>query len=324
MDTRFKLIFLFVILFMTSLPIVGILKGTDPPPSDPEDVKVRFSEQDTVAPLLFPRREPVEQPFSKDALQGRTTLNALKGEMVLVPGGMFIQGTDQGGYNERPERMVTLEAFWIEPYEVTNNQYFAFVEATGHRNPGPPSRYAKRLSQLRGPNQPIAYVSWYDADAYCRWRGKRLPTEAEWEKAMRGVDGWLWPWGNQSNRGAANLGGDEDGFEATAPVGSFSQDESVFGVYDGFGNLMEWVADWYVEQAYRSTKLTHSSKTVDRGGYKTLRGAGYTSRGSDLRVTNRSFMVPDFRDESIGFRCASSSNKNEGEEVARGTREGKT
>ncbi len=300
MDTQFKLIFLFAVLFMTSLPIVGILKGTDPPPSDPGGVKVPSSQVEKVSRLNV-----------------TTALSPIKEEMVLIPGGNFVQGTPHGGYNEGPERTIALEAFWINRFEVTNHQYFEFVRATGHRKPSPPSRYAKRLTQLRGPNQPVTYVSWYDADAYCRWKGKRLPTEAEWEKAMRGADGRLWPWGNQSDRYAANLGEAEDGFESSAPVGSFPQDKSVFGVYDGFGNLMEWAADWYVEQAYR-LPLSHTAKVADRGGYKTLRGAGYNSRGIDLRITNRSFMVPNFRDETIGFRCASSDNSDAREEVVSG------
>ncbi|WP_447973397.1 formylglycine-generating enzyme family protein [Nitrospira sp. Kam-Ns4a] len=231
--------------------------------------------------------------------------SALPEEMVYIPAGSFIQGTSVGGYDEKPQRIVYLDAFWIDRYEVMNHSYQEFVAATGHRKPGPPSRYAKNLARLRGVNQPVVYVSWDDADAYCRWKGKRLPTEAEWEKAMRGVDGRLWPWGNVPQPLAANWGSARDGFEATAPAGFFKLDFSPFGVADGAGNVMEWVADWYAEEAYREENV-RNPRGPDHGVFKVLRGGGYTSTGSDVRITSRSKMVPDFRDETIGFRCAKS------------------
>ena len=287
MDRRLKLILLVVILFMIGMPVSGILRGTNPPPPDPDLVGI-------VDPL-----QSAQSSYSDG------TQKIIQEEMVFIPAGPFVQGTTQGGFNERPERTVILQGFWIDRWEVTNHYYLQFVEQTGHRKPGPPSRYAKRLAQLRGPNQPVAYVSWYDADAYCKWKRKRLPREAEWEKAVRGIDGRLWPWGNSPRVHKANLAGREDGYEATAPVGSFPLDRSPFGVHDGFGNLMEWVTDWYEEQAALLNEVQEAT-FADRGGYKTLRGAGYTSYGNDLRITGRSFMVPDFRDETIGFRCAKS------------------
>jgi formylglycine-generating enzyme required for sulfatase activity len=289
MDGRLKLILAAVILFMVGMPVSGILRGTKPPPPDPDLVEIA---------------EPLQDPQSYSSYDSSQPI--IPQEVVFIPPGKFIQGTTQGGYNERPERIVPLDGFWIDRYEVMNHQYWEFVEQTGHRKPGPPSRYAKRLAQLRGPNQPVAYASWHDADAYCRWKDMRLPTEAEWEKAMRGIDGRLWPWGNSPRIFKANLGGAEDGYEATAPVGSFPLDRSPYGIYDGFGNMMEWVENWYEEQS-ADPKEPRETNPADRGGYKTLRGAGYTSHGIDLRITARSFMVPNFRDETIGFRCATSN-----------------
>jgi sulfatase modifying factor 1 len=288
MDIRLKLTLAVVILFMAGIPVAGILKGTQPPPPDPDLAKLA---------------EPLQPNESYTAYDSSQT--PIKDEMVFIQAGEFIQGTKQGGFNERPERIVSLPGFWINRHEVTNHQYFEFVKETGHRYPGPPARYAKGLSQIRGTNQPVAYVSWEDAQAYCQWKGRRLPFEAEWEKSMRGIDGRLWPWGNSPRNFKANLGGVEDGFKATAPVGSFPLDRSPFGIYDGFGNMMEWVNNWYEEQA-PDPNNPGEDHHADRGGYKTLRGSGYTSHGIDLRLTARSFMVPNFRDETIGFRCASS------------------
>jgi formylglycine-generating enzyme required for sulfatase activity len=223
--------------------------------------------------------------------------------MVRIPDGPFIRGTMVGGYDEQPERTIVLDAYVIDRFEVTNHQYQSFVAATGHRKAAPPSRYAKNLTAMRGVNQPAVYVSWDDADAYCRWKSKRLPTEAEWEKAMRGTDGRLWPWGNEPHLLAANWASANDGFAYTAPAGAFKRDVSPFGVADGAGNVMEWVADWYAEDAYRDPS-DRNPRGPEHGTYKVLRGGGYTSTGKDIRITSRSRMVPDFRDETIGFRCA--------------------
>jgi formylglycine-generating enzyme len=290
MDRRFKLIFLVAVLFMTGLPLLGILRGTGQiqTPSDHDAESLPLSAVDTSE--------------DRDA-QGPVVAE----EMVEIPAGEFILGSDQGGFNEKPAHTAFLETYWIDRYEVTNQQYMEFVEATGHRQPGPPSRYARKLEVLRGPRQPIVYVSWHDADKYCGWKGKRLPSEKEWEKAIRGTDGRTWPWGEGLNSHPANFAGEADGFLVAAPVGSFPRDQSEFGVFDGAGNVMEWTDDWYVENLY--SQETSGSKGSDQppSTYKTMRGSGYTSHGVDLRITNRSFMVPDFRDETIGFRCARSN-----------------
>ncbi|MEW6545223.1 MAG: SUMF1/EgtB/PvdO family nonheme iron enzyme [Nitrospirota bacterium] len=287
LETRFKIVFLLAVLFMTSLPVLGILRGTSPPPEDPE-TSPAGPDDSTLSSGAHPSSEtPIEE------------------EMVMIPAGPFVRGTQAGGYDEQPERAIYLDVYSIDRYEVTNAQYQAFVAATGHRKAGPPSRYAKNLSRMRGVNQPVVYVSWEDADEYCRWKGRRLPTEAEWEKAMRGTDGRLWPWGNEFDPIASNVGSSRDGFEATSPVGSFKRDVSPFGAADGAGNVMEWVADWYGEDAYRDP-AEKNPKGPEHGVFKVLRGGGYTTHGTDVRITSRSKMVPDFRDETIGFRCAAS------------------
>jgi formylglycine-generating enzyme required for sulfatase activity len=283
LETKFKVAFLLVILAFAAFPIMGILRGTtltpfESPPPDPTDAVQQ-------KPEPFAKEEPVQE------------------DMVEIPAGPFIRGTTNGGYDEQPQRTIYLDAFSIDRYEVTNFQYQQFVTATGHRKSGPPSRYAKSIGRMRGVNQPVVYVSWDDATEYCRWKGKRLPSEAEWEKAMRGIDGRLWPWGNQEKPNGANWARVQDGHEVTAPVGTFQTDRSPFGVMDGAGNVMEWVSDWYGETYYKYSQ-ERNPPSPEFGTYRVLRGGGYTTTGGDIRVTSRSKMMPDFRDETIGFRCA--------------------
>lgn len=287
LETRFKVIFLVVVLFAASLPLIAILRGTI---STPFEAEPQYAEQEPAGSA--PESSSPEEPLAE--------------ELVPIPAGPFVRGTNQGGFDERPERTIYLDAFLIDRYEVTNAQYAAFVKATGHRKSGPPSRYAKNTMRMRGVNQPAVYVSWEDAKAYCEWRGRRLPTEAEWEKAMRGTDGRLWPWGNVEVPNGANWARVDDGFEVAAPVGRVRSDVSPYGVMDGAGNVMEWVDDWYLEGAYAES-ADRNPVSPEYGTYKVLRGAAYTSSGSDLRITARSKMMLDFRDETIGFRCAQSN-----------------
>src|SRR5437879_1666379 len=188
--------------------------------------------------------------------------------MVFIPAGEFLRGYNGGGFDEKPEGWVMLDAYWIDRYEGTYGAYTAFVTATGHRKPV--SRYVKHFDKLSAPTQPAVYVSWEDTDAYCRYRGARLPTEAEWEKAAMGTNGLCWPWGNQDKLGAANTG-NPDPYEFPAPVASFPVDQSPYGVYDMAGNVMEWVADWYQEDAYRDA--SPNPKGLPTGSFKVIRGS---------------------------------------------------
>lgn len=286
LESRFKVVFGLTVLVFASLPIIAILRGTTVTPfEEPPD-----GGQDS-AKSSVPSNEGEEAPLSDD--------------MVLIPGGVFIRGADVGGFDEQPAREIDLDPFQIDRYEVTNHQYGQFAAATGHRKAGPPARYAKNVGRMRGPNQPAVYVSWEDARDYCQWKGKRLPTEAEWEKAMRGTDGRLWPWGNQERPNGANWARVDDGADVAAVVGTFESDASPFGVMDGAGNVMEWVEDWYSETYFKDSP-DRNPPSPEHGVYRVLRGGGYTTTGADVRITSRSKMVPDFRDETIGFRCAKS------------------
>lgn len=291
LETKFKVAFLLVVLAFAALPIMGILRGTTLTPH--EEISATPEAQSLSEPL-----DPSNEPPRAD-------------DMLSIPAGPFIRGTNSGGLDEQPQRTIVLSAYAIDRYEATNFQYQQFVTATGHRKSGPPSRYAKNMAKMRGVNQPVVYVSWEDAEAYCRWKGKRLPTEAEWEKAMRGTDGRLWPWGNTEQPNGANWARVQDGYEVAAPVGVFPSDKSPYGVMDGAGNVMEWVADWYGETYFKEA-VAEDPPSPEYGFFRVLRGGGYTTTGGDLRITSRSKMVPDFRDETIGFRCAGSEPRDKG------------
>lgn len=295
LETKFKVAFLLAILAFAALPIMGIIRGTTLTPFEDSPADSIGS-----APSGAPMDDSSHAPREAPVLE----------EMVSIPAGPFIRGTDHGGFDEQPQRTLVLDAFAIDRYEVTNFQYQQFVDATGHRKSGPPSRYAKNMSKMRDVNQPVVYVSWEDAEAYCHWKGKRLPTEAEWEKAMRGTDGRLWPWGNVEQANGANWARVQDGHDVTAPVGTVLTDKSPYGVMDGAGNVMEWVGDWY-EETYFKEAPEQNPQSPEYGTFRVLRGGGYATTGGDIRITSRSKMVPDFRDETIGFRCAVSGGKYE-------------
>jgi formylglycine-generating enzyme required for sulfatase activity len=293
LETKFKVLFLLAILAFAAIPIMGILRGTQLTPFEESPADSTDSvPSGPLDPSQVSREEPVRE------------------EMVSIPAGAFIRGTDHGGFDEQPQRTLALDAFAIDRYEVTNFQYQQFVDATGHRKSGPPARYAKNMSKMQGINQPVVYVSWEDAEAYCHWKGKRLPTEAEWEKAMRGTDGRLWPWGNVEQPNGANWARVQDGHDVSAPVGTVLTDKSPYGVMDGAGNVMEWVADWYGETYFKEAP-ERNPPSPDHGVFRVLRGGGYATTGADIRITSRSKMVSDFRDETIGFRCADSAAKSE-------------
>lgn len=224
--------------------------------------------------------------------------------MVFIRGGTVWRGSkeERGEFDEKPARQVTIHSYFIDLYEITNAQYQQFIEKTG-RHRQEVMVFFDDISVLFQPKLPAVGVAWFDADAYCTWNGKRLPTEAEWEHAARGEDDRAWPWGETYAEGYANGRGEDDGFAYTAPVGSFEAGRSPFGLYDLSGNVLEWVFDWYDEFYYKDGQITYP-KGPDSGMAKVVRGGSWDNVGNDLRTTKRSAVAPNRKEATIGFRCA--------------------
>lgn len=224
----------------------------------------------------------------------------LDGVMAEVPGGEFTMGDSAGAPDEGPTHVVSVKSFWIDKYPVTNAQYARFVRATGYRAPA----YWKHGEYPEGEEGlPVTGVSWYDAKAYADWVGKRVPTEAEWEKAARGVDGRRYPWGDKFETDHCNWFESSSGGDLT-PVGSFPLGISPFGVHDMAGNVWEWVEDWYQPypgNLYQSEQFGQKCKVM-RGG------AARIANESRLRCACRLYSEPEERYSNVGFRCARSAD----------------
>jgi len=245
-------------------------------------------------------------------------------ELARVAAGYFAMGSAAGRADEQPVHQVYLDGFYIDRFEVNNDQYAAFLtdigrntDAEGHllldlRDADAQIRYSDPgYTAVPGTGQrPVAEVSWYGARAYCTWAGLQLPTEAMWEKAARGTDGRLYPWGDSIDRSRANYGkegccrgDDSDGFFDSAPVGSYQRGISPYGAYDMGGNVWEWVVDWYGEDYYAQSP-THDPPGPDTGISRVLRGGSMSSDPYRLRTTDRSGLPPSVSYLIVGFRCA--------------------
>jgi formylglycine-generating enzyme required for sulfatase activity len=228
--------------------------------------------------------------------------------MVLAPAGAFWMGSDADTEAERPRRRVWLDAFYIDRHEVTFERYRAFLEATGREPPFWGEAWAREYDWVDGKypegygDHPVVVVSWHDADAFCRWAGGRLPTEAEWEKAARGTDGRRYPWGDRYETMRANAYGEEDGHLTSAAAGSYPSGESPYGARDMAGNVWEWCADWY-DPAYYSRGPERNPKGPAEGARKVVRGGSLGAVPALLRTTFRMGNDPTFRAAAIGFRC---------------------
>ena len=216
--------------------------------------------------------------------------------MALVPAGKFLMGSDDLMESD-PVHEVYVDSFYIDITEVTVAAYRTYAKAAG---------VAMAEAPQGGWNEkhPISNVSWSDARDYCAKAGKRLPTEAEWEKAARGTDGRLFPWEKGKADGRTNQLGAEDGFATTAPVGSYPSGQSPYGVMDMAGNVWEWCSDWYDGKYYRKSP-PKNPQGPEKGTARAYRGGAWNNTPYVLQSAGRGQALPDKKDTSIGFRCAS-------------------
>ena len=218
---------------------------------------------------------------------------------VLIPAGNFVMGD----YENSPQREIYLDGFYMDRYEVTIGRYAKFLNAAGNLKK-PDDWPEAGLEKLR--NNAVIGVDWHDANNYCRWAGKRLPTEAEWEKAARGGDGRKYPWGSDEPTSAhARFGVSSSKAvypDGIAQVGEYPKGMGPFGIYDLAGNASEWVADWY-SPAFSRAQL-QNPKGPDNGTSKVIRGGGWMDPAERITATKRMYVNPDERMEDIGFRCA--------------------
>lgn len=227
--------------------------------------------------------------------------------MVTIPAGEFLMGNPEGKgrADEWPQRSVYLDAFAIDQVEVTNERYLAFVATTGHRNP--PNPYGTgTLQSAKGIEQlPVVQTTWYDAKAYCSWAKKRLPTEAEWEKAARGTDGRLFPWGNEpATVKRANFDREWEEEKTLYPVGSLPDGDSPYGVKDMAGNAREWVSDWYDADYYKHAPDRNPQGPDKKGVVRSIRGGSWHSPMADITASGRGRGGFALQTHGTGFRCA--------------------
>jgi formylglycine-generating enzyme required for sulfatase activity len=242
-------------------------------------------------------------------------------DMVFIPGGEFQMGCDpqkNGGFScpkdELPLHSVFLADYFIDRYEVTNSEYAECVKVGKCELPKKIGSESQ-TSYYDNPSftdYPVIYVTWSDADAYCKFVGKRLPSEAEWEKAARGTSIKAYPWGDlEPSCMLANVFNSASGSACigdTQVVGSYPDGKSQFGVLDMAGNVFEWVNDWYSDTYYKTSPSDNPSGPTE-GTYRVLRGGGWSSNGVFLRTSSRSY-DPDFNNsKDTGFRCASPTSK---------------
>ncbi len=290
-----------LVVFMSGLCVLGA--------SEPQPAKQGDKDKDEI---VFPKAEA----------KGND-----EAPMVLIPAGCFTMGNNnigpeanQGFPNESPEHEVCLKDYFLDQFEVTVQRYDKFVEATKH---DPPSLLDDD-AVVAAPDRPVVDVSWDDADAYCKWAGKRLPTEAEWEKAARGNEARRFPWGFMTPfPDLANYNrGDWVSYPVTlAPVtyGAAGLNirlgiqkgggRSAYGIYNMAGNANEWVADWYDREYYKKNPPKDNPTGPETGSKKVYRGGSWIDPPRHLRATVRFSAEPDFHDRTMGFRCAMDAGK---------------
>ena len=267
---------------------------------DTLDIAHKLGLDDEQRALYHQLHEKIQQQHKRN-LEKTVSAKHLERSMALVPAGEFIMGSSTGDADEQPVRHVYVDAFYMDKHQLSVGEYAKFLEATSRVAPPEWDIMRKSMHQKR----PVINVDWTDADAYCRWAGKRLPTEAEWEKAARGTDGRIYPWGNElPTQFHANMKKEVwNNHVVLTPVGMFEDGKSPYGIYDMAGNVWEWVSDWYHPHYYKTGPLRNPTGPP-LGDYKVIRGGSWGSGPKDLRSPDRETHLPSFKGYGTGFRCA--------------------
>ncbi|GMQ77752.1 MAG: hypothetical protein BMS9Abin02_0241 [Anaerolineae bacterium] len=270
----------------------------------------------TLTPTPAPSTTPIPTPVP--VVDDKTGAR-----MIYIPGGIFRMGDDEGENDERPSHIVRLDPYFIDELEVSNEQYSICVNEGACDPPDRPGATLHRAyyGDPGFADYPVIFVSWNDAQNYCAWRGARLPSEAEWERAA-GYDPeqaikYRFPWGDTFDGTYLNFCDAncpledrnityDDGYGDTAPVGTYKEGASQFGLYDMAGNVMEWVSDWYDPRYYETSTDTNPLGPLE-GGFKSLRGGSWLSLDEEVRVSGRSSYSPSVSRANLGFRCSSTA-----------------
>ncbi len=268
-----------------------------PTPVPEPTITPRLAAPDATATIVPTEGGPSPTPVPTSTPRPAATPTSApsnKPNTVYIPGGPFILGSNAGNEDETPQQELTVSSYNIDIYPVTNAEYKEFVDGTGHN---PPRTWKEGAYPEGTADHPVIWVNWQDAQAYCEWAGKRLPTEFEWERAARGTDGRTYPWGDAFD--AAKCNSQESGLKTTSPVGSYADGASPDGLFDMAGNVWEWTADWY--QGYRGTRYELSRYGTQ---FKVLRGGSWFDAQDAVRSTVRKSFDPNQGFSTIGFRCA--------------------
>ena len=227
-------------------------------------------------------------------------------EMKTVPAGEFLMGSKQeeGRVDERPQRKIYLDAYKIDSHEVSNKRYLKFIRDTDRKDPTNPYSEKQLSKQNEVINLPVVQVTWYDAVDYCRWAGKHLPTEAQWEKAARGMKGNIFPWGSKEpSVKSVNFQKNWEGLKTLWPVSGKSDMSSPYGLKGMAGNVREWVQDWYSPEYFKNAPSSNP-QGPRIGILKVIKGGSWHSFKADIRSASRGKGGFALKTDGIGFRCA--------------------
>lgn len=319
METRTILALAAILILLVGLGVVLTLFNVNDPAVTEQEATATL-ESAVVAALtaIAPTPSPLPVPTEPPTPTPEPILTESGVRMLYVPGGQFRMGDEEGERDERPSHIVRLDPYYIDETEVTNGQYQQCVDAGGCAPPSRsnPTTHPAYYGDPAFADYPVVFVNWRQADAFCQWRGARLPSEAEWEMAA-GFDPeqvviFRYPWGDAFDGTKLNFcdkncpGGDSawnDGHKDTAPVGSYPDGRSPIGAYDMSGNVMEWVSDWYDSRYYETTTDVNPMGPPE-GAIKSLRGGSWLSSAEEVHISARGSFEPAVVQANLGFRCA--------------------